>query len=281
MVRSGCSCYSFCRFIANTFIYYISIVVAMEDRLFQMLVEDNEISWKAIIYDLIRKEEMNPWDVNVSLLSKKYVERLKQLKSMDLKVSGKVLLAAAMLLKIKSKRLVGDDLNEFDRLLAANDVDEDEFYDGLAEELRRGEERAMYEGIELMPRTPQPRKRKVSVYDLVSALEQALEVKKRRVFNSIRESNVSVPEKKFDIGEAIKGVYSRIISFFKLNSGKKFVTFNQLVPSNTRKDAVYTFIPLLHLFNDNKLDLEQKEHFGEINVHLKSDSEQNSGNAQD
>lgn len=253
----------------------------MEDRLFQMLVEDNEISWKAIIYDLIRKEEMNPWDVNVSLLSKKYVERLKQLKSMDLKVSGKVLLAAAMLLKIKSKRLVGDDLNEFDRLLAANDVDEDEFYDGLAEELRRGEERAMYEGIELMPRTPQPRKRKVSVYDLVSALEQALEVKKRRVFNSIRESNVSVPEKKFDIGEAIKGVYSRIISFFKLNSGKKFVTFNQLVPSNTRKDAVYTFIPLLHLFNDNKLDLEQKEHFGEINVHLKSDSEQNSGNAQD
>ena len=253
----------------------------MEDKLFQMLVEENEISWKAIIYDLIRKEEMDPWDVNVSLLSKKYIERLKQLKGMDLKVSGKVLLAAAMLLKIKSKRLVGDDLNEFDRLLAANDVDEDEFYDGLAEELRRGEERAMYEGIELMPRTPQPRKRKVSVYDLVSALEQALEVKKRRVFNSIRESNVSVPEKKFDISEAIKGVYSRIISFFKLNSNKKSVPFNQLVPSNTRKDTVYTFIPLLHLFNDNKVDLEQKEHFGEINVHLKENSGQNSDSAHD
>ncbi len=253
----------------------------MEDKLFQMLVEDNEISWKAIIYDLIRKEEMDPWNVNVSVLTKKYIERLKQFKEMDLKVSGKVLLAAAMLLKIKSKRLVGDDLNEFDRLLASTDVDEDDFYDDLAAELKRGEERAIYEGIELMPRTPQPRKRKVSVYDLVSALEQALEVKKRRVFNAIRESNVSVPERQFDISDAIKGVYSRILSFFKLNKANNHIPFSALVPSNTKKDTVYTFIPLLHLFNENKVHLAQKEHFGEIQVQLKDESEQDSENKQD
>ncbi|MBW3004975.1 segregation/condensation protein A [Candidatus Woesearchaeota archaeon] len=240
----------------------------MEDKLFQMLVEENEISWKAIIYDLIRKEEMDPWNVNVSLLSQKYIERLKELKQMDLKVSGKVLLAAAILLKIKSKRLVGEDLNEFDRLLAATDVDEDEFYDGLADELRRGEERAMYEGIELMPRTPQPRKRKVSVYDLVKALEQALEVKKRRVFNSIRESNVKIPEKKFDIGDAIKGVYGKILGLFKSRKEEQ-IAFSELVPSESRNDHVYTFIPLLHLFNEDKIHLEQKEHFGEINIKLR------------
>ncbi|MBW2973808.1 segregation/condensation protein A [Candidatus Woesearchaeota archaeon] len=245
----------------------------MEDKLFQMLVEENEISWKAIIYDLIRKEEMNPWDINVSLLSQKYIERLKQLKEMDLKVSGKVLLAAAILLRIKSKKLVGDDLNEFDRLLAATDVDEEEFYDGLAEELRRGEERAMYEGIELMPRTPQPRKRKVSVYDLVKALEQALEVKKRRVFNSIRESNVTIPENKFDITEAIRGVYAKIVGLFR-GRKEKHIPFNELVPSDTKKDHVYTFIPLLHLSNEDKIMLEQAEHFGEINVKLKG-GEQN------
>jgi len=240
----------------------------MEDRLFQMLVEENEISWKSIIYDLIRKEEMNPWNVNVSVLAQKYIERLKELKQMDLKVSGKVLLAAAILLKIKSKRLVGEDLNEFDRLLAATDVDEEEFYDGLADELRKGEERAMYEGIELMPRTPQPRKRKVSVYDLVHALEQALEVKKRRVFNSIRESNVKVPEKKFDIGEAIKGIYGKILSLFRSRKEEQ-IAFTELVPSETKKDHVYTFIPLLHLFNEDKIHLEQKEHFGEINIKLR------------
>ena len=247
----------------------------MEDRLFQMLVEENEISWKAIIYDLIRKEEMDPWDVNVSTLAQKYIERLKEIKQKDLKVSGKVLLAAAILLKIKSKRLVGEDLNEFDRLLSATDVDEDEFYDGLADELRRGEERALYEGIELMPRTPQPRKRKVSVYDLVKALEQALEVKKRRVFNSIRESNVKIPENKFDISEAIRGIYGKILGLFKSRKEQQ-IAFGELVPSESREDHVYTFIPLLHLFNENKIELEQKEHFGEINIKLRGKSEQSS-----
>lgn len=240
----------------------------MEDKLFQMLVDENELSWKAIIYDLIRREEMDPWDVNVSLLAQRYIDRLKEFKEMDLKVSGKVLLAAALMLKIKSARLVGEDLNEFDRLLSATDVDEDEFYDGLAEELRKGEERALYEGIELMPRTPQPRKRKVSVYDLVKALEQALEVKKRRVFNSIRESHVVVPDKKFDIGEAILGVYSRIVGLFNSGNGRR-VVFRELVPSGSKKDQVYTFIPLLHLTNEDKVALAQEDHFGEIHIELK------------
>ena len=31
----------------------------------------------------------------------------------------------------------------------------------------------------------------------------------------------------------------------------------------------HTFIPLLHLYNDNKIELEQAEHFGEINIKLK------------
>ena len=31
---------------------------------------------------------------------------------------------------------------------------------------------------------------------------------------------------------------------------------------------MYTFIPLLHLSNENKVDLSQDEHFGEINITL-------------
>ncbi|MEM4263360.1 MAG: ScpA family protein [Candidatus Woesearchaeota archaeon] len=237
----------------------------MQDKLFQLLVEENEVSWKAIIFDLIKTEQMDPWDINISLLAQKYIQRLKEYKDMDLKVSGKVLLAAAILLKIKSNRLLGEDLSEFDRLLAATDMSDEEFYDDLAKELKQGEERALYEGIELFPRTPQPRKRKVSVYDLVKALEQALEVKKRRVFNSLRESNVVVPQRKFDITAAIKGLYERIVSFFFSKKDEQ-LTFSKLVPSDKKEDKIYTFIPLLHLSHDRKVELEQKEHFGEINI---------------
>ena len=87
----------------------------MQDRIFQLLFEEDDVTWQTIIYDLVRKEEMDPWDINVSLLTQKYIELIKKLKQTDFRVSGKVLLAAAILLKIKSNRLVGDDILELDR----------------------------------------------------------------------------------------------------------------------------------------------------------------------
>lgn len=240
----------------------------MEEKIFQLLVEQNEVSWKSIIFDLIKQEDMDPWDINISILTQKYIERLKQLKNVDLKVSGKVLLAAAILLRVKSKQLVGEDMNEFDRLLSSADVNEGEFYDELEQELRQGEAQGMHETFELSPRTPQPRKRKVSVYDLVSALECALEVKKRRIFNMWNMSgDATIPERKFDISKAILGLYDRI-KFFFFGQKQKKLKFSELVPSQKKEDKVYTFIPLLHLSNENKVDLSQDEHFGEINITL-------------
>lgn len=240
----------------------------MEEKIFQLLVEQNEVSWKSIIFDLIKQESMDPWDINISLLTQKYIERLKQLKNVDLKVSGKVLLAASILLRVKSKQLVGEDMAEFDRLLSSDDVNEGEFYDELEQELRQGEAQGMTETFELTPRTPQPRKRKVSVYDLVSALERALEVKKRRIFNMWNMSgDAVVPERKFDVTKAILGLYDRI-KFFFFGQKQKKLKFSELVPSQKKEDKVYTFIPLLHLSNENKVDLSQDEHFGEINITL-------------
>ena len=240
----------------------------MEEKIFQLLVEQNEVSWKSIIFDLIRQENMDPWDINISLLAQKYIVRLKQLKTVDLNVSGKVLLAASILLRVKSKQLVGEDMTEFDRLLSSADVDEGEFYDELEQELRQGEAQGMTETFELTPRTPQPRKRKVSVYDLVSALERALEVKKRRVFNMWNMSgDATVPERKFDVTKAILGLYDRI-KFFFFGQKQKKLKFSELVPSQKKEDKVYTFIPLLHLSNENKIDLSQDEHFGEISITL-------------
>jgi len=121
------------------------------------------------------------------------------------------------------------------------------------------------EKYDLIPRTPQPRKRKVSIYDLVGALEKALDVKRRRVMASIPPTNVAIPTKKKDISKVIKDVYGRIKTFFYQGS-KKRLTFSQLIPDDTKEGKVYTFIPLLHLTNQRKIDLEQYQHFGDIEI---------------
>ena len=36
----------------------------------------------------------------------------------------------------------------------------------------------------------------------------------------------------------------------------------------TKEDKVFTFIPLLHLTNQRKIDLNQENHFGEIEIVL-------------
>ena len=52
-------------------------------------------------------------------------------------------------------------------------------------------------------------------------------------------------------------------------NGDKQLTFSQLLPSSaSREDKVYTFIPLLHLDNQRKINMWQREHFGEIGIDL-------------
>ncbi|MAG08637.1 hypothetical protein CMO89_04135 [Candidatus Woesearchaeota archaeon] len=236
-----------------------------QQQIFQLLFNEDEVTWQSIIYELVRTEEIDPWDVDVSSLAKKYLVMLKKLKEMNFRVSGKVLLAAAILLKIKSNRLVGRDLDELDRLISAGEeaegdlFDEEQDYGALAGQ--KGELPP------LIPRTPQPRKRKVSIYDLMGALQKALEVKRRRVINSI-PVKMDVPDKTIDISQVIQELYFKIKDFF--SGGKKSLTFSNLIPSDKKEDKVLTFIPLLHLTNQRKVDLFQQQHFGEIEVLLRT-----------
>lgn len=236
-----------------------------QDKVFQLLFEEDEITWQNILYNLVTKENMDPWDVNISTLSKKFMDMLKQLKDMDFNLPGKVVLAAALLLRLKSSKLVDEEILELDRLIASTEEIEDaddliDYEEALPGNLI-GEEKP-----KLIPRTPQPRKRKVSIYDLVDALEKALEVRKRRVTRSIPPQNIVLPEKTVNMGMVMGTLFKKIKELFSL--GNKRLTFQQLIPSESKEDKVSTFVPLLHLINQRKINVYQQQHFGEIEIEL-------------
>ena len=234
------------------------------ERIFNIIFSKaDEITWQSIIYKLVKTEQMDPWDIDVSILAQKYINMLRNLKEHDFRISGKVLLAAAILLKMKSNKLVGEDLSELDRLLIGVEEEIEEFGFDETSDVTKLEEIPS-----LIPRTPQPRKRKVSIFDLVEALERALEVKKRRLLHSIPPLNLEAPKKKKDITEIIREVYGRIKAFF-ISAMQGKLTFSKLLPSESKEDKVHTFIPLLHLAQQNKIELVQEMPFGEIEVLLK------------
>ncbi len=245
------------------------------ERIFNILLSKaDEVTWQSIIYELVKSEQMDPWDIDISLLTQKYIDMLRTLKEHDFRISGKVLLAAAILLKMKSNKLVGEDLSELDRLLIGVEEEMEEL--GFEETTQIDK---LTEIPSLIPRTPQPRKRKVSIYDLVQALERALEVKKRRLLHSIPPMNLEAPKVKRNITEIIREVYIKIRTFF-LNTIKDKLTFAKLLPSESKEDKVHTFIPLLHLAQQNKIELVQENPFGEIQILLKKKSEEQKAESQ-
>lgn len=232
-----------------------------QDRIYDLVINKEDVTWQTLIMDLIKTEQMNPWDIDISLLSKKYIDALRLLKEANFYVSGKMILAAALLLKVKSDRLVNEDISNFDALLYPKEEEfELDFMD--APEPLRNIEKPM-----LTIRTPLARKRKVSVEDLMGALKKALEVNQRRLIRREDEKRVDIkiPEKKVDIGALIKDVYTRIIGYFEVNKDGK-LTFNQLLMSQNKEDKILTFLPLLHLDNEERINLRQDEHFGEIYI---------------
>jgi len=237
------------------------------EKVIDIVLKEDDLNWKELIYDLVRKENMNPWDINVSLLAEKFLEMLTALRQMDFRIGGKMVLTSSLLLKLKSDKLLLDDLQSFDDLLnGADQFDEEGFDDGF--EFEQTEiNRFFNSDKKLVPRTPQPRERKVSVFDLVDALEQALEtdLKRQRVLSRVqKEDEPSVPTKSFDLTETMNILQGQLKKLF--TKAKTKVYFHDLLTEQSKQDKVYTFLPLLHLDTQRKLDLLQKEQFGDIEI---------------
>ncbi|RMD67425.1 hypothetical protein D6817_01685 [Candidatus Pacearchaeota archaeon] len=230
------------------------------------LLFSEQLSWQAIIYDLINTEKLDPWDIDIVLLANKYIERVREMEEANLFVSSKVLFAAALLLRLKSEILLNRYLTTLDELLFGKEEKRDK-----QEKLEFDEEVP-----ELIPKTPLPRARKVSLQELMEALGKAIKTENRRIERVIiarrREAEVEVvvPKREFNIRDKIKEVYSKLRGIF---SRESCVGFSEFCAQH-KFEKIDAFIPLLHLDYQHKLFLEQERHLGEIWIHSKTHYEQ-------
>src|SRR3989344_5826519 len=81
------------------------------------LLFGDQLSWQAIILDLINSEQLDPWDIDLVILTNKYLDKIRQFEEANLFVSSKVLFAAALLLRIKSEIILNQDLPSLDDVL--------------------------------------------------------------------------------------------------------------------------------------------------------------------
>jgi segregation and condensation protein A len=237
------------------------------NELQSLLFQEEDIKWQTLLLESVNRGKLDPWDVDLSILSQEYIKILQGLKELNFKLSGKVILAAAILLKLKTDRL---GLNEFISLTESLDQEEvpEEMLD---DDLEMDSSAKPLTDKKIQKRVPGVRVRKVTVYELMSAIKRAMSHEERRL-QRIRDIKRKIPPppkirpKKIDIFDKIEDLFSTLVDYFKKN--KKIVKFSHLVPSNKKKDIVWTLLPLMHLANSQKITLKQKEAFGEIYVTL-------------
>ena len=231
----------------------------MLDRLYTLITSD-DLTWEGLIRDIVKQENMNIWDINVARLSDRYIKSIRELKSLDFRVSGKFLLTAAILLRMKSEVLDMEDLLKHPDYYLADLAG--------AVDLTKVFEKPEYPNGAIVPRLRPRQLRRVTLDELVDALHKAMEVKERRTKRYEERERIKNMRRKFkpiNIREKMKDLYSRIVNFFK-NLGRDKILFGELLPSTDRKDVILTFVPLLHLANSGKIVLEQEKEFGDIYV---------------
>ncbi|MEK6817242.1 MAG: segregation/condensation protein A [Nanoarchaeota archaeon] len=228
----------------------------------QDILFNREIGWQEIIYDLINTEQLNPWDIDIIILTGKYLETIQKLEEADFFISSKVLLAAALLLRIKSEILLNQYIKSIDEILF-----------GKKEKVTSKLERIELDGQipDLIPRSPMPRFKRVSLKDLMEALNKAIITENRRIkkeivkSNAIREVGISLPKRKLSVQDKIKQIFSKIIYFLEENKNENKINYNSLV-GEEKHEKIFSFVPLLYLEHQKKIWLEQNNHFGDIYI---------------
>jgi len=221
-----------------------------EDRLLELIISD-KVTWEGLIRDIVKQESINPWEIDLILLTSKYISLVRKSGEIDLRSFGKFILTITILLRMKSDLLLTEKIEDEEYRKLISGIDLNILFSDL-------------ESFELYVKVPPVRYRKVTIDELISALKKAFEVAERRKRRRT-STGLNLEIAKINLMQRIEEMYRRIEDFFS-KIGRDFITFSELVPSNEKIDIIWTFIPLLYLDNEGRINLRQDIPFGEIYV---------------
>jgi segregation and condensation protein A len=218
-----------------------------ENKLMHNIIKGSD--WQTVLTDIIAEENMNPWNIDLIGLTDRFVHYLERLRSFDFRIPARFILIAAILLRMKCEFLLEEEKEKAEKEQEMPDIDLDSIPN-------------------LEPPIMRKATRKVTLDELVSALNKAFVFKEKKEVRKLRMRRAveTLIEQEEDIEGRIKNVMIDIRN--KMKGGR--ITFASIVPSWTRKNIVTTFIPLLYLEQRGSVECDQPELFGDIFITFRS-----------
>ncbi len=220
-----------------------------------------------LLLDLIRKQQINIYDIPISQITAQYLEYMQQAVDLDIELSSEFVFMAATLIHIKSRLLLPRD-PELERLSPEEDprkelverlIQHQQFKNAaemLQQKLLVEEAVWSHPQIQAFLSDGENRELAVSIFDLIRTFQGVLErVKNRPIYELGRES-VSVPEMIDYLRHQLeKERRSEMLSVTRL--------FQQQC---SRQAMICLFLAILELVKRNSVELVQEQLFGDIGL---------------
>ena len=223
---------------------------------------------------LIKKDEVEICDIPIGRITTQYMEYLELMKILNLEIAGDFIVMASTLMLIKSRMLLPDE----DRGPVEEDDEDDPRWDLVRQlvEYKKFKDAAGFLGhleeeqenvfgregehVELGAR-PDVGMQDVGIFDLITALNEALDRVPDEELQEIFAEQFTVAEKVDDLLERTRG--GKMISLSRL-----------FVNMRSRQEIVCVFLAVLELIKLNRLAARQDSHFEEIVIEQVEESDE-------
>ena len=217
---------------------------------------------------LIRREEMDIFDINIHQITQQYLAYIKAMKKLDLELAGEFIAMAATLIQVKSKMLLPQYNEEGEEI-----IDEDprkELVQKLLEYQKFQEVAHQLYDRPLVGRDTWLRGQRLK---LESAAEEEIITEENALFSLIRSYRHAIKNMKntiHKVGAEMQSISERIIELKdRLTFGVKTSFFKLLPQQKTVNSLLVTFLSLLELTRMGFISVFQSENFADIHIEAK------------
>lgn len=218
-----------------------------------------------LLLHLIRKHELDIYDIPVGLITQQYLEYLDLMKSLDIEIAGEFLVMASTLTYIKSRMLLPPPDNPEDEEFGVDPraeliqrLLEYKRFKDAAQSLEQKEElwsQVFSRPAEAAPDLPpddEPLLFDFHLFDLLAALKDVM---------------ARVPDQSFEITAESVSITEKISHILARLESSDSVVFADLFEGNTTKlQMIATFLALLELMRTRVVRAVQIEQFGAIRL---------------